>query len=931
MILHFPTTSIHKTTDDDLLENIFQYIGATSTRRVPSRSRGLSDISNASRGSFNSASNPNYNPSGTSKFPYPPRTYRQPLATPIENPSIERVDGFVRFLAQHASPPHHRVTAGGRIVPAGPSSPPPMLDYASLNSLLREQQEGRSILSVLKSQNAHNQGAHAMAYGSYIPNASNNMASQSAFSSHLMQVPAPYSGNPYGYQVVSSTTPTPTTIVPLGMFPDGSTLVSCNGVNYRTYWNGLNTVMEPLQPFQVSTDQQNLAPLNAPYNIPVPPISNPQASMSTPLANATNEMRAPSRKASEASETQPRGNQEADLKAQLTKLDKHLALYHYEISPTERSELVAQRRLLIEALDKIRVAKEHTKRSIPIIEPGLSHPITPVSKLKFDRKVTVRTPSGLHDTDTRTVSNNDSLHGKGLSPAALPFVPRKARNVSSDTSRMRNFSDQTENSSLNVSKRRTAIQAQVNVKDMANLAMARKDKALDTHRLSGSTRVSSYREESTSSVLDPTDPAMRVIDYEDIEYAQRYLYNWNLKSKAYCTTTAEFQEAIRRVREQARCYGCLGGQSKDPAYDAEQDLWWAICERDPIPLPTKVPDHVRNPRPWNWDDSAFNFRRGGATAPVSESSWVNARNSPRLMGWDAITAEKLKDTVDVSRSYYALKGQLPSVAFRTWAYDQHGSKIDLAGENQKPTGSDHRSSADASSGPALIDEAPNTRALQVLDTNEVSNRPVKPSVANRTRLGRKMNLTEGDAVPRAVSSPSQLAMNAEASPNGRRLSPLTSAESRLLSRSRQAYIEDYPESPTKAPLSSASKKALHSPGPNSPLSTLLRENGKGESSTIDRTSMSKHYRNDHPAEKGHIRDSGSQIRSVEIYPLTPAVAPSSQSAQLPQDLFSYPSPEAKQHRGQGLRNPKVNIPITTRSPLRSKLDDSEVKSFNVPR
>lgn len=50
--------------------------------------------------------------------------HRQPGNAPQGN--LAQTDaGFARFLKEHASPKHHRVTAGGRIVPTSPISPPP--------------------------------------------------------------------------------------------------------------------------------------------------------------------------------------------------------------------------------------------------------------------------------------------------------------------------------------------------------------------------------------------------------------------------------------------------------------------------------------------------------------------------------------------------------------------------------------------------------------------------------------------------------------------------------------------------------------------------------------------------------------------------------------------------------------------------------------
>lgn len=48
---------------------------------------------------------------------------RQPILPPPEDQ--QKAKGFVRFLKKHSSPTHNRVTAGGRIVPMEPRSPPP--------------------------------------------------------------------------------------------------------------------------------------------------------------------------------------------------------------------------------------------------------------------------------------------------------------------------------------------------------------------------------------------------------------------------------------------------------------------------------------------------------------------------------------------------------------------------------------------------------------------------------------------------------------------------------------------------------------------------------------------------------------------------------------------------------------------------------------
>ncbi|KAL6719544.1 hypothetical protein ACLMJK_003785 [Lecanora helva] len=651
-----------------IAENIFQYMGAASSHRPILRSQGLSDVSNTSRhhrGSTSSKANHSisYRPSlGTQPVNFN-RIQRQ-APPPINIPLTQCHDGFVRFLQKHASPPHHRVTAGGRIVPAGPTSPPPMFDYNSLNELLQERKataghlrkEENTTQSRLQTSGGLAQPVPPVGSGDYNANQGHDTLNQAGLPIGSLQPMLPQENLLNGHQPqTSSTFQLPTNMTNLGILADGSTLVSYNGVSYRTYWNGLGNVMEPLPLFYMPPEQidyqtayPSIAQNANPHGSLNPSSHAPQ--MKFPLTDITNGSRGSNRKTSASTTSENVNNQEAELKLQLTNLDKHLALYHYELTKAEHSELVAERKYLVQAIDKIRVSKENTKRTIPIIAPDTGLPVTPDQG------------SGLYEQENpmkrsklQSEASQKLVPGKGLSPAAAPFVPSQVRTASSNN------------------------QTKQTLEDIASAAVARKDRAINAIELGKGAQMDSHRDFSSStSVLDPSDPAMRVIDHQDVEYASRYLYNWDFDEKVYCTTVAEFQEALKQVREQARRYGCFGGQSKDPAYDAEQDIWWAICDRDPIPLPPNVPDYESNPRPWNWEDSVFNFRVKESTA--TPNGFEDARRSPRLLGWDIATTEKLKDTVDVTRSYYAFKGQLPSVPFRTWAYDRKGNMVLVGSE-----------------------------------------------------------------------------------------------------------------------------------------------------------------------------------------------------------------------------------------------------------
>lgn len=901
-----------------------------------------------------------------------PKLNRQPPPPIGIPPPVQRHDGFVRFLQQHASPPHHRVTAGGRIVPAGPTSPPPMFDFGSLNGLVRgrlanadtAQKEGRSVLSALKQHGVQAQEIPSMApdnFVGYPSNPSDTFAGQSGFPASSMHG-APYDGAQYGYQpLMSNAMQTPAAIVPIAVFPDGSTLVSCNGMHYRTYWNGVSTIMEPLQYLQQPAEQQSsLGCQQPPSNVSqygFPPQPAQTLNVSGPLKKSTNESRASSnRKPSESLLAPHTSAKEVAFKQELTNIDKHLALYHFDITPTERTELVAQRRHLVESLDRIRVSKEKENCKIPIIAPHTGLPITPPAKISTDQKA-----EGLG------VDIQHKSTGKALSPAALPFVPNTTHSGPCGLPGPRNCGARSsQHEDLNASKRHAYHEPNLNVKDMVNAAIARK--AQNTNDLSGSTQVPSHRQGSSSGVLDPSDPAMRVVEYEDIEYASRYLYNWGLDKKTYCTTVAEFQEAISRVRDQARRYGCYGGSSKDPAYDAEQDIWWAICDRDPVPLPTKVPDHVTNPRPWDWENSAFNFRR--KDAPLPPLTIDNARNSPRLSGWDQITTESMKDRMDVTRSYYALKGQLPNTPFRTWAYDDAGIKVEIGDPHSLDHGRfqprvNYRKTSSNISQPAVIarptvtkDEVTNlhlspdaAKSRRPRNTNEVNS----PHLAPRFKNGRKMNLTEGDAVPfstrdvpQQVSAPDRSNANAKGAwithaAAVRQDSMTNPKKSTEMAELHQPSVEHCPERPATR-LIGPNVKSSPSPVKTSPstLATLCSDSKSKAVPAVTETPVRKPM--DDPISTSQNLDIDPSMNpiwgdrtdtptTVDAYELSAETrsswGPDEGCGSLP--LSSGVIADLKAQGTDMVAKVKIPIGMHGHIPVGSSCDSSKVKSIDIPR
>lgn len=654
------------------------------------------------------------------------------------------------------------------------------------------------------------------------------MSLQHAGQPTSMQTTNPSKRLPFGYQpFVAPAMQAQAPIVPLAMFPDGSTLVSYNGMSYRASWNGMNMTMELLQPIQLPVDQQ-FCPQAYPqgclnssrYNIVSQPSQVPVPSV--PLASATNVAWQDIPKVDVHLPHHAQNGDELSLKAKLTNLDKHLALYHYDITPADRASLIAQRRWLVEEIDRIRLSKEKPKHSIPIIAPAATGlPVTPAAQL-------ISGSNGLREAFQNDRKAKGGTTNKHLSPAAPAFVPRNISNPPSTTFGMLTANQQAKHEHFGMRPPSGGIGSAPKNKHNANSSdwMSRTDYKVSFLGTQGTSR---NEESSSSSVLDSSDPAMRVIEYEDIEYAARYLYNWTKDTKTYCTTVAEFQEAIRRVREQARLYGCAGGQSKDPSYDAEQDLWWAICDRDPIPLPSKIPDHVTNPRPWNWNDSAFNYRRQGADDAPGPGC-EQARNSPRVVGWDPSTTDKMKDVMDVSRSYFALKGQLPSVSFREFSYDRDGNRRLIQSDTVAPTayatastnksydgnlpeiGSQQKGVASSFDSSALMETS--TSELNIQHPGSASNAQTKPT--DKDKALEAVSLPQG--IPRTpehrrIQRPFE-ANNVN--PTTQVLKPHLSSGNRIIKSKNaetahnphHAYIEDYPETPVAGDRRSASRKVL---------------------------------------------------------------------------------------------------------------------------
>ncbi|KAL9044465.1 MAG: hypothetical protein Q9214_002398, partial [Letrouitia sp. 1 TL-2023] len=560
------------------------------------------------------------------------RPSRQPFDPPRSS-LAQKHEGFARFLKQHASPPHHRVTAGGRIVPAGPLSPPPMMKLHSIDGMIMKPSSiGR--LPAEDYQNKTNNGLaqfhHAIGAAplasqkenvhrerSFQPSQDPRLAPSISLAenAHKSQIPGAENALILG--------PLPAGALPIGPLPDGSTLVFFNGASYRSWWNGLTTVMDPLQPnSSVAQAICTTSALAQTSFIPHlysggyhPGLATSASIMTFDGANGTH---INPQQQDLPTDIQFFQAHHENLRSELTTLDKFIALHMHEFSAHEHAQHTARRKELVEEIDSIRVSMANRESQHPAslyhlgsssydsktqrgfqngdtsggssaLFAGNVNSTTPTTPVSIGKVYSQPQQEVRKDALTVPKPNTNTC----LSPDAVPFVPSQQKY---------------NNAVLDDVCRGTH---QVHVQQLIPHDDV-KTAPTSTQVLDWAERTES-KDKSINSGSDYYGMAVTpVVSSEEAEYADRLGLNPPDIPKRFCTTIAEFQEVVRRVREQAQKYGCKGGQSKDPAYDAEQDIRWAMADRDPIPLPTDPPDHVSKPRPWSWNDSVFNYRSDAA-------------------------------------------------------------------------------------------------------------------------------------------------------------------------------------------------------------------------------------------------------------------------------------------------------------------------------
>lgn len=465
---------------------------------------------------------------------------------------------------------------------------------------------------------------------------------------------------------------------PIMLLQDGTTFVMQNGLPYRVYSNGFQTFTEaaPLlyaqqnpslgfsnaNLFQQSVSSQpNYAlPYEAVQNLPV---------------NGDSILDSHQLHSRQGSSEQTLLHQHAYLRNELQSLDRYIALHGKKFGRHEHLAFVALRKQLVQELDQYRRrlsrasssetpsqpyqytslgAQPSTNRAadragVPI---GYGSSVTGQGRPFFNADSRIPAPlkvddngktqpmpgafgnSGINQLKTPSVKSSAGT-SRILSPEAPPFVPGQLRKTSArkvescipDNESKDAFSNSRAFSSPRDASVPVGNGPSPSETSKAEIAQSKKSPSSAVGTGQGRLSHARYGTSGSWSAMEALAPD---VHQNDIAYVDELGLNPAYGVKKYCSTVLEFQEVIRRVREQARLYGCKGGSSKDPEFDAEQDIWWAISDSTPVPLPKKIPDHIAYPRPWYWNDSTFNIHADRADlrnkSPVKEQhAMVNGK------------------------------------------------------------------------------------------------------------------------------------------------------------------------------------------------------------------------------------------------------------------------------------------------------------------
>ena len=329
---------------------------------------------------------------------------RQPKNPPRGN-LAQNDTGFARFLKEHSSPKHQRVTAGGRIVPMDPTTPAPKMKPlvkkadtkdgdGAPNALPRGEQRNRAQRKSSRSIGKDNNTSDVAGTSGILVDQVKLASGNGALAQYL-QAPGIFPSLP-------PSSITPTLLLPGSTLPLGSQLLQaeqqteeylkalqdCAGYGFsdRIWLPGTNQSMYPQ-----NSAASFLSALGQPHSsvsglspefstganfIPMAPSATnsgtgfdylysnfgatgfPLSNNQIPLISQAIPGPGASQGGAESATVQGAIKEYEALSGQLARLDRYMALHTWDLDPRSKKLLVEQRMSLVRELDTVRLYKE---------------------------------------------------------------------------------------------------------------------------------------------------------------------------------------------------------------------------------------------------------------------------------------------------------------------------------------------------------------------------------------------------------------------------------------------------------------------------------------------------------------------------------------------------------------------------------------------
>lgn len=333
---------------------------------------------------------------------------RQPKNPPRGN-LAQNDTGFARFLKEHSSPKHQRVTAGGRIVPMDPATPAPKMKplvkkveakdgdgTASANALSRGEPRNRAQRKSSQSIEKHNNASDISGVSGVLVDQVKSATGSGAFAQYL-QAPGFFPSLPASIP--------PTMLLPGVTLPLGSqipnqlaqaeqqteeylkALQDCAGYGFadRVWLPGTNQFLYPQNSaatFLSTLAQQssisglsheflagaNVIPMAQSAVNPAPSLDSIYSALGTTGFPITGNLAPQLSQAIPGPGTSQGGVESVavqgaikeyeELSGQLARLDRYMALHTWDLDSRSKKQLVEQRMSLVRELDLVRLYKE---------------------------------------------------------------------------------------------------------------------------------------------------------------------------------------------------------------------------------------------------------------------------------------------------------------------------------------------------------------------------------------------------------------------------------------------------------------------------------------------------------------------------------------------------------------------------------------------